>query len=884
VGGFGAQRNKAALLASRDWVLFLDADERASPGLIDEIQQVLSEGAKFPAYSCPRRNTLLGHRMTAGGWWPDRQVRLINRLEASYAGVVHEIVDVPPAAVGRLQNELLHQSHSNLSELLARVDSYSRLEAEDAQATAKPRPLRLEVYIRPWLHFLHRFVGQRGFCDGSTGLAEARVQAYYLHLRHLRRRYGPESEASALFRRLIPKNDPQVDADRQAGVPLSPLSVRDPLAIGLAVLLLLLPFHLLIKSVLPGSLGLGWKEAVIAGLTCAALWRMRGRLVAYARHSWLIRLIIGYLTLVIAASIASPYLGSAFDGLRVDATYAPLAIVALAIGHVERRAVIVLTTILVAVISSGGAFAEAVLRRALLPSQLLTDQYGRPEVYVAATHILRPYFEFDFPTGLGAYLAVGCVFAVSLYVVNREWWMLAAAGVCAAALTLTFSRGPWLGAVAGLVAIAAAAGGISRWIRFALIAGLVALLVCGATVTSIKGGAFSKPVVLQESPQLRAVAGTRPIGHMVTSFLRSGDQVERSGMPPTAGGQADTFWTIDHVKAWVLAEPAPAHGKAILGYRLYVPDSSVLTWGIALDPKVWSPDKGDGVIFGISIKDAFQSVAMYAIYLDPKNVPADRHIIRYALPLFGYAGETVVVELTSQAGPRGDANFDAAGWLNPRLTRVPINTNFETYPYRPLPFTMLAKPLVNSQNYVGSIVNWQTDRSNTDRISSWQRSIQAWSTSPISGLGPGSVDEAAVRAGGPQPLITESQIVKVLVETGLAGLALWIALCTRGLLVAWAACRRQPELLWILAGLVCICVSSLAFQVLEVKQIAALFWVLIGCAISLELGKETGPAPASVVPAHSVAALPQNWWGVLPRKVREKASGAHKSPTASCTS
>jgi hypothetical protein len=383
---------------------------------------------------------------------------------------------------------------------------------------------------------------------------------------------------------------------------------------------------------------------------------------------------------------------------------------------------------------------------------------------------------------------------------------------------------------------------------------MVALLLCSAAVTSIKGGALARAVSLQESPQLRGVMGSGSIGRMATSFLRWGNQVERSGMPPPSGGHADTFWNIDGTRAWVLGEPAPARGRATLGYRIYIPDSSVLTWGIALDPKVWSPDKGDGVIFRVLVRDAAQTVSMFGVYLDPKNVPADRHIFRYALPLFGYAGETVVVELVTESGPRGDANFDAAGWLNPRLTRVPVNTNFEAPPYKPLPWTVVATPLVHSQNYVASIANWQTDQSNTDRLAAWNRSLTSWSVSPLWGLGPGSVDEAAIRSGGGQAIVTESEIAKVLVETGLVGVALWIALWTRGLWTAWAACRRDPEQLWILAGLVCIGVSSIAFQVLEVKQIAALFWVLLGAAMSVEVSR-SAVAPAAVgVPAASLVA------------------------------
>ncbi len=101
------------------------------------------------------------------------------------------------------------------------------------------------------------------------------------------------------------------------------------------------------------------------------------------------------------------------------------------------------------------------------------------------------------------------------------------------------------------------------------------------------------------------------------------------------------------------------------------------------------------------------------------------------------------------------------------------------------------------------------------------------------------------------------------------GAALWIALWTRGLWIAWAACRRDPEQLWILAGLVCIGVSSIAFQVLEVKQIAALFWVLLGAAMSVEVSR-SAVAPAAVdVPAASLVGDRLARW----RRVFRRAPG-----------
>ena len=223
--------------------------------LVDEVQRVLSKTPEFAAYSCPRRNVLMGQTMKAGGWWPDRQARLLNRLEAKYTGAVHERIDLAPAAVGRLSNEIRHRSHSTLDEVLERVDSYSGAEAVELEANGGRRPTRLEILVVPWLHFLGRFLVRQGFRDGQVGLAEARIQAYYRYLTLLRCRKGPDSQPSSIFRRLIPKTQPAVKEDAPPGQSLSPFSVRDPLAIGLAALLLLLPFHLLIKSAAARSAG-----------------------------------------------------------------------------------------------------------------------------------------------------------------------------------------------------------------------------------------------------------------------------------------------------------------------------------------------------------------------------------------------------------------------------------------------------------------------------------------------------------------------------------------------------------------------------------------------------------------------------------------------------
>jgi hypothetical protein len=277
----------------------------------------------------------------------------------------------------------------------------------------------------------------------------------------------------------------------------------------------------------------------------------------------------------------------------------------------------------------------------------------------------------------------------------------------------------------------------------------------------------------------------------------------------------------------------------------------VLAWGIALSPSVWSRRKGDGVTFRISIVSGATTALVFARYIDPKNVPADRRAFFFRLPLGRFVGGMDRIELSTDSGPRHDASYDWAAWLNPRIVAVSSYGALDRWPYEAVPASSVERPPPAPGPYLASIVNWQGDESNSDRLAAWSRTIQAWTGAPLLGRGPGSVDEAAISSHAPHPLITESQFGKVLVETGVVGLLLWVSLCACALWSLLAAYRRRPDIehLAVLGGLVCILVCSLAFQVLEVKQIAAVFWVFVGAAVAAELalaGVDIAIEPAPV--------------------------------------
>ena len=71
--GFSAQKQFAADSAANDWILSLDADERVTDGLQEEIERIRKTGPKYDGYSIPRLSIYLGREIRLGGWYPDRQ-------------------------------------------------------------------------------------------------------------------------------------------------------------------------------------------------------------------------------------------------------------------------------------------------------------------------------------------------------------------------------------------------------------------------------------------------------------------------------------------------------------------------------------------------------------------------------------------------------------------------------------------------------------------------------------------------------------------------------------------------------------------------------------------------------------------------------------------
>jgi len=162
--GFGPLRNKAAELATHDWILSLDSDEVVSPLLLTEIQDL--HKSDLIAYIFPRHNYYNGKRIRGCGWDPEHIARLYHRGTARYSDAqVHEALIAGQTFT--LQFPLLHTPYRTTADFLSKMQHYSTLFAEQYRGKRK------SSFWKALLHALYAFIRsyflKRGMFCGKEG-------------------------------------------------------------------------------------------------------------------------------------------------------------------------------------------------------------------------------------------------------------------------------------------------------------------------------------------------------------------------------------------------------------------------------------------------------------------------------------------------------------------------------------------------------------------------------------------------------------------------------------------------------------------------------------------------------------------------------------------
>jgi len=185
-GDYASQRNAALDAVSADWIFFVDADERATPELADEVKMILVQaGQGIVGWNVPRHNYLFGKLTRGAGYWPDYQMRLLMRGCARYNRPASEIVELEGPS-GYLKNPLIHYNYESIAQFHQKQTFRIDFEATNLyRQGAKSR--FYTPYSMTVKHFWWRFVSLKGYQDGLHGLRLSWLLAYYFGYRYYRR-------------------------------------------------------------------------------------------------------------------------------------------------------------------------------------------------------------------------------------------------------------------------------------------------------------------------------------------------------------------------------------------------------------------------------------------------------------------------------------------------------------------------------------------------------------------------------------------------------------------------------------------------------------------------------------------------------------------------
>lgn len=180
--GFGAQKNRALSHVTSRWVLSLDADERVSDALRDEILLKLRDDPEL-VLAIPRLSHYCGKAIRHSGWWPDHVVRVFRKAGATFSpDAVHERV-VSEYPVCNLTQPLIHYSYRTLDDVLVKMNHYSSIWADSRPG--EKSSLARSVFKGLWT-FIRSYFLKLGFLDGAEGFALAVSNAegaYYKYLK-----------------------------------------------------------------------------------------------------------------------------------------------------------------------------------------------------------------------------------------------------------------------------------------------------------------------------------------------------------------------------------------------------------------------------------------------------------------------------------------------------------------------------------------------------------------------------------------------------------------------------------------------------------------------------------------------------------------------------
>jgi glycosyltransferase involved in cell wall biosynthesis len=174
----GRHRNYAYGLAKNTWVLSLDADERVSPELAEEIRAIINSDPKDKVYSIPIKSYIGSRWIEHGGWYPAAKDRLFDKRTFKY-----EEADVHPrvfyeGTCGHLKGDIVHYSYRDFHDYFVSLNNQTTLEAKKWLKENRKMGF-LKMYRKAVSRFLKAYLQKKGYKDGRLGFLIAYGSGLY---------------------------------------------------------------------------------------------------------------------------------------------------------------------------------------------------------------------------------------------------------------------------------------------------------------------------------------------------------------------------------------------------------------------------------------------------------------------------------------------------------------------------------------------------------------------------------------------------------------------------------------------------------------------------------------------------------------------------------
>jgi glycosyltransferase involved in cell wall biosynthesis len=184
---FADQKNFGNDQASHPWILSLDADERVSPELRQELEELKKTEPDVDAFCIPRKVYYLGRWIRHSGWYPDRKLRLFRKGAARWEGeYVHEKLAFE-GRTEKLKGCIHHFTYRDIHEHLVRINNFSDLGAQKLYARKK-KARWYHLLLLPFFRFVRAYVWKLGFLDGFSGLVISVLTGYAVFARYAKLR------------------------------------------------------------------------------------------------------------------------------------------------------------------------------------------------------------------------------------------------------------------------------------------------------------------------------------------------------------------------------------------------------------------------------------------------------------------------------------------------------------------------------------------------------------------------------------------------------------------------------------------------------------------------------------------------------------------------